>query len=35
MYSKDTIAIGNTIKSSLGATGMGIGLKMSQILQLR
>jgi nitrous oxidase accessory protein len=27
MYSKDTIAIGNTIKSSLGATGMGIGLK--------
>jgi nitrous oxidase accessory protein len=27
MYSKDTIAIGNTIQSSLGATGMGIGLK--------
>ncbi len=27
MYSKDTVAIGNTIKSSLGATGMGIGLK--------
>jgi nitrous oxidase accessory protein len=27
MYSQDTIAIGNTIKSSLGATGMGIGLK--------
>jgi nitrous oxidase accessory protein len=27
MYSKDTIAIGNTVKSSLGATGMGIGLK--------
>jgi nitrous oxidase accessory protein len=27
MYSKDTIATGNTIKSSLGATGMGIGLK--------
>ena len=27
MYSKDTIAVGNTIKSSLGATGMGIGLK--------
>lgn len=27
MYSKDTIATGNTIKSSLGTTGMGIGLK--------
>ncbi|MCK4737584.1 MAG: right-handed parallel beta-helix repeat-containing protein, partial [Sulfurimonas sp.] len=27
MYSKDTIAIGNTVQSSLGATGMGIGLK--------
>ena len=27
MYSKDTVAIGNTVKSSLGATGMGIGLK--------
>jgi nitrous oxidase accessory protein len=27
MYSQDTIAIGNTVKSSLGATGMGIGLK--------
>lgn len=27
MYSKDTIAQGNVIKSSLGATGMGIGLK--------
>lgn len=27
MYSQDSIAIGNTIKSSLGATGMGIGLK--------
>jgi nitrous oxidase accessory protein len=27
MYSKDTIATGNTIQSSLGATGMGIGLK--------
>ena len=27
MYSKDTTAIGNTVKSSLGATGMGIGLK--------
>ncbi|MCF6309596.1 MAG: nitrous oxide reductase family maturation protein NosD [Sulfurimonas sp.] len=27
MYSKDTIAVGNTIQSSLGATGMGIGLK--------
>jgi nitrous oxidase accessory protein len=27
MYSKDTVATGNVIKSSLGATGMGIGLK--------
>ncbi|EQB40589.1 nitrous oxidase accessory protein [Sulfurimonas hongkongensis] len=27
MYSKDTIAIGNNVQSSLGATGMGIGLK--------
>ena len=27
MYSRDTVASGNVIKSSLGATGMGIGLK--------
>jgi len=27
MYSKDTVATGNLIKSSLGNTGMGIGLK--------
>jgi len=27
MYSQDTIAIGNTIQNSLGATGMGLGLK--------
>ncbi|MCK9490974.1 MAG: nitrous oxide reductase family maturation protein NosD [Sulfurimonas sp.] len=27
MYSKDTVAIGNSVQSSLGATGMGIGLK--------
>ncbi|MBU1667133.1 nitrous oxide reductase family maturation protein NosD [bacterium] len=27
MYSKDTIATGNVVQSSLGATGMGIGLK--------
>ncbi|NPA59407.1 MAG: nitrous oxide reductase family maturation protein NosD [Epsilonproteobacteria bacterium] len=27
MYSQDTIATGNIIKSSLGATGMGLGLK--------
>ena len=27
MYSKDTVATGNIVKSSLGATGMGIGLK--------
>ncbi len=27
MYSQDSIAIGNIVKNSLGATGMGIGLK--------
>ena len=27
MYSKDSIATGNIVRSSLGATGMGIGLK--------
>ncbi len=27
MYSQDTVATGNIIRSSLGATGMGIGLK--------
>lgn len=27
MYSKDTVATGNVVQSSLGATGMGIGLK--------
>ena len=27
MYSKDTVATGNIVQSSLGATGMGIGLK--------
>ena len=27
MYSQDTIATGNMVQSSLGATGMGIGLK--------
>jgi len=27
MYSRDTVATGNIIKNSLGATGMGIGLK--------
>jgi len=27
MYSKDTIATGNTIKSSVGTTGLGIGMK--------
>jgi len=27
MYSRDSIAIGNVIQSSLGATGMGLGLK--------
>jgi nitrous oxidase accessory protein len=29
MYSQDTIATGNTIKNSLGTTGLGIGLKDS------
>jgi len=29
MYSQDSIATGNIVKSSLGATGMGIGLKDS------
>ncbi len=27
MYSRDSVAIGNVVKSSLGTTGMGIGLK--------
>ena len=27
MYSKDTIATGNVVQSSIGATGMGIGMK--------
>jgi len=27
MYSQDTVAIGNVVKSSLGTTGLGIGLK--------
>ncbi len=27
MYSRDTVAIGNVIKNSLGTTGLGIGLK--------
>lgn len=27
MYSQDTIAIGNTVRNSLGTTGLGIGLK--------
>ncbi len=35
MYSKDTIATGNVIKSSLGATGMGIGLKDVSNLTLK
>lgn len=29
MYSNDTIATGNTVKSAIGATGIGIGLKDS------
>jgi len=35
MYSQDSIAIGNIVKSSLGATGMGIGLKDSSNFILR
>jgi nitrous oxidase accessory protein len=35
MYSQDSIAIGNTVKSSLGATGMGIGLKDSSNFTLK
>ncbi len=29
MYSSGTIAIGNTVKNSLGAFGVGIGMKDS------
>jgi nitrous oxidase accessory protein len=35
MYSQDSVAIGNVIKSSLGATGMGIGLKDSSNFTLK
>ena len=35
MYSQDSIATGNTVKSSLGATGMGIGLKDSSNFTLK
>jgi len=35
MYSKDTIATNNLIKSSLGATGMGIGLKDASNLVIK
>lgn len=35
MYTKDTIATGNIIQSSLGATGMGIGLKDVSNMTLR
>ncbi|WP_353662072.1 nitrous oxide reductase family maturation protein NosD [Hydrogenimonas sp. SS33] len=35
MYSRDTVAIGNVVKSSLGTTGMGIGLKDSSNFTLK
>ncbi len=35
MYSQDSIAIGNTIKSSIGTTGLGIGLKDSSNFTLK
>jgi len=35
MYSQDTIATGNVVKSSTGATGMGIGLKDASNFTLR
>ena len=35
MYSQDSIATGNIVKSSLGATGMGIGLKDSSNFTLK
>jgi nitrous oxidase accessory protein len=35
MYTKDTIATGNIIQSSLGATGMGIGLKDASNMTLK
>ncbi len=35
MYSRDTVAIGNVVKNSLGTTGLGIGLKDSSNFELR
>ncbi|MRJ02926.1 MAG: nitrous oxide reductase family maturation protein NosD [Epsilonproteobacteria bacterium] len=35
MYSKDTVAEGNTIESSLGTTGIGIGLKDASNFTIR
>ena len=35
MYSQDSIAVGNVIKSSLGTTGLGIGLKDCSNFTLR
>ena len=35
MYSQDSIATGNIVKSSLGATGMGIGMKDSSNFTLK
>jgi len=35
MYSQDTVAIGNVIKSSLGTTGLGIGLKDASNFEIR
>ena len=35
MYSRDTVAVGNVIKNSLGTTGLGIGLKDASNFELR
>lgn len=35
MYSQDSIAVGNTVKSSIGTTGLGIGLKDCSNFTLR
>lgn len=35
MYSQDSIAVGNVVKSSLGTTGLGIGLKDASNFTLR
>ncbi len=35
MYSRDTVAIGNVVKNSLGTTGLGIGLKDASNFDIR